>query len=278
MPIDVNRLRAECLYEAQAPLGTVNADLTDIERIAADWRAARKRLQITALILLLVSLALLAVFPPAGLCLIVVAIALFFFVKKYSKAVARGVTRCSVARQVAGMLMRDTSAGEKVTIRLAFDPKQEVLSEVPLPNRRNGKQRLYKVSWFSLEACLLDGTTFSETIDDVVRERSFKNPRGKSKTKTRTRSVVSARFAYPAHLYGNAARLARRLQKEIQLPASAALKGFAADNRQVKAKVLVTKGEDLGETTPMLALGIYRMLNLSRKLAARAQRAQKGGQ
>jgi hypothetical protein len=48
-----------------------------------------------------------------------------------------------------------------------------------------------------------------------------------------------------------------------------------AGERNVKVKALVTKGEELGETTPMLALGVYRMLNLSRKLVARAARQRK---
>jgi hypothetical protein len=275
MPVDEDRLRKESVYESQAPLGSIAADLNDVERIASGWRTARKRLQIAGIVSLLLGLVSLAVSPPAGICLAAVGIGLLFWVKRYNKGVAAGLERCEVVRKVTDMLARDTAAQQAVKIRLAFDPKREMISEIPLPHRRNGKQRLYKVAWFSTEACLLDGTTFSETIEDLVRERSFKNPRGKSKTKTRTRSIVAARFDYPAKVYGNVTPLAERLQKEIHLPASAVVKQFVAGERNVKVKALVTKAEELGETTPMLALGVYRMLNLSRKLVARAARQRK---
>ena len=76
----------------------------------------------------------------------------------------------------------------------------------PAPSQ-NGKQRLYKASWFSLETSLHDGTTFTETIDDLIRQRSFTNPRGKSKSKTRTHSLLGMRFAYPQKVYGDASPL-----------------------------------------------------------------------
>jgi len=277
MPVDPNRLRKEGVYESHSPLANLSTDLDEIERLAADWRAQRKRFQISAAALLLVGLVLLTLSPAVGILAIALGIGLFFWVKRYKKTVAGGLDRCAVVRKVAGMLIKDTAARQAVTIHLAFDPKREVLSEIPLPHRKNGKQRIYRASWLSVEACLLDGTTFSETIEDLVRVRSFTNPRGKSKTRTRTRSIVAMRFAYPAEVYGNVTPLAERLQKEIRLPASAALKQFAAGERQVKVKALVTKAEELGDTTPMLALGVYRMLNLSRKLTARARRS-KGNQ
>jgi len=278
MAIDANRLRTEGVYESQAPLGSVTMDLEEIQQLAAAWRASRKRCLIAGIITVLVGAVLLAAFWPAGVLLIPIGIGCFFWRSRYNKGVADGAKQCTAARAVTDMLNHDTAAQRPVSIRLALGAAKEVVSEVTLANRRSGKQRLYKVSWFRVEARLLDGTTFSETIDDLVRERSFRNPRGKYKTKTRVRSIVSLCFAYPPDVYGNVSPLAERLQKEIHIPPSVVLKQFAAGERQVKVKALVTKAEELAQATPMLALGVYRMLNLSRRLAARARRSKGGGQ
>lgn len=172
-------------------------------------------------------------------------------------------------KSVTGMLACDADAKAPAAIRLAFKPKQELLSDAVLPHHKRGKQKLYKLSWFSLEAVLHDGSTFSETIDDLVRQRSLVNSRGKSKTKTRTRSVVALRIDYPSKVYGDATPLAARMKDEIQLPPSALLRSLEVTDRAVKAKALVDKPENLAPASAMLALGVYRILNLSRKLSAR---------
>ena len=78
--------------------------------------------------------------------------------------------------------------------------------------------RIYE--WIALEGRLLDGTAFSESITELVRKRSFTNPRGKHKTKTRSRYLLNLRFDYPADLYGNPC-LIRQQPEEIRVPASA---------------------------------------------------------
>ena len=53
---------------------------------------------------------------------------------------------------------------------------------------------------------------------------------------------------------------------------------WTSNDRAVKVKALVTERGDLARTSAMLALGVYRMLNLSRKLRARNRaQAKKGG-
>ena len=86
------------------------------------------------------------------------------------------------------------------------------------------------------------------------------------------------RFAYPAKAYGDLTPLGAKMQKEIRLPQSASLRGLEVNDRAVKVKALVTNSDDLAQTSSMLALGVYRMLNLSRKLAERKRaQAKRGG-
>ncbi|MBZ5621341.1 MAG: hypothetical protein LAQ69_21820 [Acidobacteriia bacterium] len=277
MPVDVNRLRTERVYESRVPMGTLAADLAMIESLAAEWRAARRRLQLAGAGVLIAGLVGLALFVPVGIALLALAIYLFFRVRSYPKAVANHRARCEFVKSLAAMLASDADARAQATMRLAFDPKRELLSESALPHRKNGKQRFYKASWFSIETGLHDGTTFTETIDDLVRQRSFTNPRGKSKTKTRIQSMIAMRFAYPCEVYGDATPLGEKMQKEIQLPPAAAMKGLEVTGRLVELKVLLTGSEDLARASSMLALGVYRMLNLSREIEARKRAQPKKG-
>jgi hypothetical protein len=278
MAVDVERLRAERVYESRAPLGTLAGDLLQIEALAAGWRAGRKRLFLAGAGTLLAGGLFLFLFFPAGIVLIAIALFLFSRAKAQPKAVANHPERCAFAKSLAGMLELDTDSKTPAGFRLAFAPKEEVLSEKALPHRKNGKEQLCKSTWFSVETTFLDGTDFTETIDDLVRRRSFKNPRGKSKTKTRTRSLIAMRFSYPADVYGDLTPLGAKMQKEIRLPQSASVRGLEVNDRAVKVKALVTNSDDLAQTSSMLALGVYRMLNLSRKLAARKRaQAKRGG-
>lgn len=47
------------------------------------------------------------------------------------------------------------------------------------------------------------------------------------------------------------------------------VKGLRATDRDIKVKALVNRPEDLVPTGKMLALGVYRMLNLARRVKAR---------
>jgi len=278
MAVDVNRLRKECVYEASTAIEAVADDLAQIEGLAAEWHATRKRLYLAGTIDIAVGCIGLAVYVPVGLVLIAIGISLFVWTKSSPKAVANNLGRCELVKSVADMLAHDTAPGTPATIRLAFNPKRDLLSEDVLPMRRNGKQRLYKASWLTVETSLCDGTTFTQTIDDLIRQRSFTNPRGKSKTKTRTHSLLGMRLAYPQKVYGDVTPLNARMQKEIQLPAASFVRGIEVTGRIVKVKALVTQYGDLAQTSSMLALGVYRMLNLSRELEARKRaQSQAGG-
>jgi len=281
MPVDVNRLRTEGLYESRAPVGGLTADLDQIQSLAAEWHAARKRLGLGITVAWVVGIICFAVgfLWYVGIVMFALGSWFMYWMKSYPKAVANHVERCAFGRSMAAMLWADADPKAPVTIRLAFNPKEETLSEGAMPYRKNGKQRLYKVSWFSVEASLHDGTTFSGTVDDFVRQRSFTNPRGKSKTKTRTHSLIAMRFAYPPEIYGDMTRFREKMEKEIQLPEGAAVRGLEVSGRAVKVKALLTQtgGPYLAQASTMLALGVYRMLNLSRQIEARKRAQGKKG-
>jgi hypothetical protein len=278
MPIDVKRLRKECAYESQAPLALLVNDLDEISRVAEGWKSKRKQLITTGVILLVLTIPFFVVFFPLGLVSLGAGIFLLWHAKSYPKWVAQNADRCTFVRSVISMLGSDADFQTPAKLRLGFGTAQNLVGESALHNRRNGKQRFYKTPVVELEARLLDGTTFSESVDELVRQRSFTNPRGKSKTKTRTRFQLSMRFAYDSDVYGDASRSGAQLQKEVLLPPTSAYHGGVITNKAIKVKALVGEKKELERSNTMLALGVYRVLNLSRKLHARARaQARKGG-
>jgi hypothetical protein len=291
MPVDVNRLRTEGVYESRGAAGNLAADLELVQSLAAGWHTARKRLALAGTVAWTAGIIGFAVgLWLVGMVLFAAGTWFLYRMKQHPKAVANHVERCAFGKSLAAMLASDADSKTPVAMRLAFDPKQETLSEGALPNRKNGKERLYRVSWFSVEASLHDGTAFSQTVDDVVRQRSFTNPRGKSKTKTRTQSLIAMRFDYPPETYGDLTGFREKMQKEIQLPPGAAVRGLEVTGRVVKVKALLAQAEGpglaramsaadyLAQASAMLALGVYRMLNLSREIEARKRaQAKKGG-
>jgi hypothetical protein len=79
------------------------------------------------------------------------------------------------------------------------------------------------------------------------------------------------RFDYPPEIYGDLTPLREKMEKEIQLPEGAAVRGLEVTGRTVKIKAILTQTQAsyLAQASTMVALGVYRMLNLSRQIEAR---------
>jgi len=265
MPVDVNRLRSEGVYEAREPVASLTDDLYQVQRLASDWHSSRRKLSACGAACILLGLFTFFGFVPGGLALLGIGIWLLYHMKVYPAPVANHMERCEFGRSIAAMLAADTDPKELVTMRLVFEPKEEVLSEGPLKGYKNGKQRLFRVCWFSISAKLYDGSTFSETVEDVVRERKYTSTRGKRKTKTRTRSLIGLRLDYPSERYGDVSALQARMRTEMYLPEGVKVRGVEVNDRAIKAKIVAQAIgiPQLVKVNSMLALGIYRVLNLS---------------
>jgi hypothetical protein len=278
MPLDVDRLRRESLYDVEATVAGVDNDLAQLETLDGQWRESRRKYRITLVVGFVLGIAGLAVFLPAGVIVLIV-VGILLFRKPFPKAVLNNSWRGDFARSLTGMLARDAQSEAKTHLRVAFNPAEEQLSETPMPHRKKGVERLLKASWLSMDITLLDGTGITVTTDDLIRRRSFVNARGKSKSKTRVQHLLGMRFAYAADTYGDVSPLAGRLQKEIHLPESAAVRGAEITPRAIKVKAVVADSGELSQTCATLALGVYRMLNLSRRLEAhRRANPQPGGE
>jgi len=267
MAVDVNRFRVDGLYEARGPVANLLQDLNQIQGLAAVWRAARKRLATWASFLFVLGFASFFIFFPMGLVMAGVGIWCLYRMKVYPKGIVSHEEWCAFAKSVAAILESDGDPKQPVSMRLALNAPEQTISAGALPGRARGTERLYKLAWFSVEATLCDGTNFTQSIEDMVRHRAYRNSRGKSKSKTRTRSIVSMRFDYPAETYGDITPLEEKMKSEIHMPQSSSLRGLEVTGKAVKLKALVGEPNRhglLAETSSIMALGVYRMLNFSR--------------
>ena len=135
MAVDVDRLRKECVYEAEAPLEALADDLAQIESLAAQWLAARRRLFLAGTIAIAAGCIGLAVFYPVGLVLVAAGIFLFVRTKNSPKALASKVGRCELLKSVAAMLALDTEPGTTATVRLKGSGRKRCCGVRPEPRQ-----------------------------------------------------------------------------------------------------------------------------------------------
>src|SRR5438067_13796681 len=127
MPFDSEQLRKTCVYECRGPVESMAAELSQIEGLAAQWHAARKRLLTIGIVSVVAGVLGLFVFAPVGGVLILLGIALFSRMKRYPKGVANGLLRCEFSEALAGILARDADPRAPAMLRLEFNAKQELL-------------------------------------------------------------------------------------------------------------------------------------------------------
>jgi hypothetical protein len=279
MPVDAQRLRASGVYQATLPLPELAASLDQIEQIVDGWRAYRKRLNQIGFLLLPIGVLLLILGAVSEFRFLIglaipmffAATGLFIYSALYARDCCKRSHRVRLVRDLAAMINDDANPKRPVTVDLAFTERKELLTEEPWPLRKKGWQKFSKDRWAGFHAELLDGTVFSQEVLDLIRERTYVNPRGKTKRKRRTRHFVSTRFAYSPQVYGDVSQCPAKLIEGIRVPPHAQFRGCRITNRDIKLKAQVDRPEDLKETCVMLALGGYRILNYARAIRGRAQ-------
>ena len=276
MAIDTEQLGKRGSYEVKAPLPSVLGDLDQIVRIIEDRQAFRKKLRRSAGLCLVISIVAgitsatinsgilfgFVSFPAFVAC-----IALFIYSFVYSNQMLKHRNRCELLKALAANIQQDAGSRAPFSVRLALQNSSKLVSEEPWDLRKNGKQQFFEDEWISLDGELLDGTAFSESITELLRKRTFTNPRGKHKTKTRSRYLLNLRFDYPADLYGDP-RLIRQQPEEIRVPPSATVKDVRVTDQSIAVKAMVLTPEELMQTSAMLSLAVYKILKSSRRLAS----------
>lgn len=276
MAIDARQVQASGVYKARVALRTLFEDLDQIEKLLAEIAALRKKIRIIAGFSALAGI----VFGIAGSALgtniigflallaFVLGLVLFIYSFVYGRALHRNRDRPAIMRDILKTIQRDADPRSPCAARLALAGDPKLLREEPWLARKNGKQRFFEEVFLSHEGELLDGTTLTETVTELTRKRTYRNPSGKIKTKTRKRYLVTVRVDYPNDVYGDAQCASAELNEQIRVPESATVRATRVTGKAIVAKATVDLWEDIAHTGAMLSLGAYRILNLARRTAA----------
>ena len=254
------------IYEAKGSMGSIAHDMDEIEVLVRNRKRQTKIILICGLVAFGIGAALTSVQPWIGVPLMVLAGGGLYVCYVYHRGTPDVLDRLKLVRGLAVMLANDAALKAPASIRMSCDQKGTMLSEAPWPNRKNGKERRASCDWLRLETTMLDGTEFSQTVTDFFRDRTYTNPRGKSKKKRRTTSVVVQRYKFPSDIYGDPAGFPEQIQQLVHLPQSATLRDLRVNAKTLTAKVHVKLNTDLLQSCTMLSLGAYRILNLSRQV------------
>jgi len=271
MPVDIEKLRISCIYEAAAPPAAILSDLDEISKADerfAQVRASRRKTAWSLLGVGLLGIPLMFVAeelgPLGGLMMlfgigafIVMMIRAFTYARGFSKARNRVTLLDGIVRRVK----TDCDPKVPVQVRVLFNNEQRLISEAPWPVRKNGKQRFLENTWVTVDGRLLDGTKFSERVHETVRARSFVTTRGKHKTKYRSWYLITLRLVYPPERYGDLTAIGPRLAGMIQLTQAAQVRGAKASGKALGATVRMDDAGLLLANSTRLFLGLYKALN-----------------
>lgn len=275
MAVDEQQLRTRCIYEAQGPLGALLADVQDIGRVLDRCHGHRRKLRWMSLFCLIAAVVcMVGGIAAASSLLVLVAILAFaacigsfIYSFIYSRSLVKHANRHGLLRELLGGIQQDAHAKAPFSIRLSMASHPQLLSEESWTVRKKGKQAFFKEQWLTIAGPLLDGADISEDVTELSRKRTYVNPRGKWKTKTRSRYLLTLRFGYPKELYGDARPAHAALQEQVRTPPSAAVRGVRVTEKAIAMKALVGFEGEIAQTAGMLSLGAYRILNLARRAA-----------
>lgn len=273
MAIDKKKLGTSGVYETCAPFPSVLEDLAEIGNMvqaAETKRANLKRYGIWSMVLGGAT-AVAAGFINSnvlGFCAFLAfatGVALFLYSRMAGRDLHNHHDRYELLRDISKTLQSDADPRAKFTARVALRAAPRLLKDEPYGRRKHGKQQFWEEELLSISGELLDGTFFRETVTEQCRCRTFVNPRGKTKTKTRYRYMLAIRFGYPSDVYGDARVAQRALDEVIHVPPSAMIKGVGVTEKTIAVKATVKEEKQIPETSAMVWLGAYRILNLARR-------------
>jgi hypothetical protein len=275
MAIDKKKLQADGIYQANAPLSSILDEVEQIVCFLQEIESERRKLRkfggffIAGGIVLAIGAGIAGINILSFLAFLAFTTGVGFFIYSfvYGRAMHGHQSRCQLLKDLFKVHQQDADPRSPFSVRLAMKSQQTLLKEEPWADRKNGSQKFFEEDYLSIEGELLDGTVLSENLTELTRKRTFTNPRGKSKTKTRSRYILTLKFRYPNELYKDARPAQQALHEGVRVPSSANVREMRVDEKAITVKSMVKVEGEIVQTTAMTCLGAYRILNLARRLA-----------
>ena len=276
MAIDKKKLQTEGTYQVKAPLRSILEDVDQMVSFLQAIESERHKLRkfgglfIAGGIVLAIGASIVGINIIAflGFLAFTCGVGLFIYSFVYGRAMHGHQSRCQLLKELFGVHQQDADPRSPFSVRLALKPQPTKLKDESWPLRRDGREQFFKEEYLSIEGELLDGTVLSENLTELTRKRTFKNPRGKPRTRTRSRYILALKFRYSSDVYKDARSAQQALHEEIRVPSSVNVRETTVDEKAITIKSMILLDREIVQASAMSCLGAYRILNLARRLAA----------
>ncbi|MFP2930587.1 hypothetical protein ACLESO_36395 [Pyxidicoccus sp. 3LG] len=301
MAFDFHRLRSERVYRNSAPVQAMMADLdrlrsldTEAERNRGMWKDRALATGIAGLGLLILSAVLAgasassSVVANVGLALggvLLLGCCVCLFMSARLALLNLEDRRYELALRVLQRLRQDIDPEETVSLELDFRPTSHPSKLTERGSLGEWKTESYVDPFLTFQARLRDGTHLRLGMEQrlQLRNRTRRNPRGKSKTKRKTRSaaLVHVQLRVKPERHPSLAQLGRDARKAVKLPPQVALKRLEVTEDRLSMRARMGAGWeakahgkhvslDAPRTVLMMLLSLYQVLNQSTAMRRRS--------
>ena len=268
MAIDQQKLQNEYTFTGRGTAAELVADLDQVALLAKKLKGRATLIRWIALAVFLMLLASAMLFGGFLIALAIFVPIVLLICSFFAGGSSILHDRAEFLRLILNMLQQDAGTRGRFEVLLRLRAKPETISEGPVPNNQSVKQKFLRDSWLSLSARLSDGTVISESCTDLIRRRTRKNARGKTKTKDKRTCLLRVQLNYDSGRYGDAASAAAALKNPFRLAGLAQMKEFRSTDQGLAMKTILKNNPTVAAThsaNQAMLLGAYRILNLARQ-------------
>jgi hypothetical protein len=299
MPIELQELRKQLIYEDTAILESITTDLDDIAALSQLSHIRQKKFGNRAFYFFIGAAALgfinfslssaamtstflsvvVTVLNIGLFGLILACIYAIFMMSKFGRLNLLNY-RYHLTRQVIEMLRRDLDATNLMYLKLSFQKvtKNEYKTHtIPHPYKRGWNVDIYQNEWFNIKGRFLDKTRFILSITELCKKQYGwkRGSSGKNKYKSKIKSAgldINLNLSYPQKHYGAVKILQNEVQEAIKLPQFAAVRNLKVTDKSMHfivriAPEMAEKNSEIYQTVVAMFLSLYQVLNLAKILS-----------
>jgi hypothetical protein len=299
MPIELQELRKQLIYEDTALLESIATDLDDIAALSQLAEIRQKKFGnqafyyfIGAAVLGFINFSLstaamtskflsvvVTVLNIGLVGLILACIYAIFMMSKFRRLNLLNY-RYDLTRQIIEMLTRDLDTTNLISLKLSFQKvtKNEYKTNtIPHPYKRGWNVDIYQNEWFNIKGHFLDKTRFRLTITELCKKQYGwkRSSSGKNKYKSKIKSGgldINLNLSYPQKRYGAIRILQNEVENAIKLPQFAAVRNLKVTDKSINFIVRIApqvseNNPEIYQTVVAMFLSLYHVLNLAKMLS-----------
>jgi hypothetical protein len=299
MPIELQELRKQLIYEDTALLDSITTDLDDIAALSQLAHIRQKKFGNQAFYYFIGAAALGFInfsLSTAGMTstfltvvvtglniglagLILACIYAIFMRSKFGRLNLLNY-RYALTQQVIEMLKRDLDVTNLIYLKLSFQKgtKNEYKTNtIPHPYKTGWNIDIYQNEWLNIKGRFLDKTRFRLTITELCKKQYGwkRSSSGKNKYKSKIKSGgldINLHLSYPTKRYGAIKILQNEVEEAIKLPPFATVRNLNVTDKSMNFIVRISpqvseNPSEIYQTVVAMFLSLYQVLNLAKMLS-----------